>query len=116
MQNKRIPNVRITASSQWNRYHAAFLARLHSTRRGRYIGAWSAASNNRHQWLQINFGRPAKIVRIATQGRQDTNQWVTLYTLSYSMDGIHYAGFKFRGYNKVEFLVAWVPGLSHRAP
>ena len=29
-----------------------------------------------------------KITRISTQGRQDANQWVKSYTLSYSYDGV----------------------------
>ena len=108
MQNRRIRNVRITASSQWNNYHGPYLARLHGKKHSRYIGAWSAAANNRYQWLQVNFGRPAKIVRIATQGRQDVNQWVTQYYVSFSMDGMHFAEFKNRNTRKVFFCTSWM--------
>ena len=53
MQNGRIPNSRITASSNWDRYHVSFRARLHHSRKGRYVGAWCAKTNNRYQWLQV---------------------------------------------------------------
>lgn len=67
----------------------------------RFIGAWSARVNNRYQWIEVTFKIPKKIVAIATQGRQDANQWVTRYWCTYSMDRAHYAYYKQLGVTKV---------------
>lgn len=101
LQSGRLKNRFVTASSQWDKYHAAFLARLHWQRRGRYMGAWSARHNNRYQWLQLDFGRWAKIIRLATQGRQDTDQWVTQYYMKHSLDGIRFVDYQERNTRKV---------------
>lgn len=81
----------MSASSQWDRYHAPFRARLHITKQGRYIAAWSSRHNNHNQWLKIDLGRTNKVTGIATQGRQDMAQWVTVYYVYYSIDGLHFS-------------------------
>lgn len=101
MQNGRIKNSMITASSFHDANHAPFLARLHSRRRGRYMGAWSAKYNNAYQYLQVDFGGASKIVRIAMQGRQDANQWVKSFYCSYSMDRVHFVEYMERNSRKV---------------
>ena len=101
LQNGKIANKRITASSSWDRYHAPFLARLHKGKSHRYIGAWAAGFNNYHQWLQVDFGRPSKIVRISIQGRADADQWVTYFRVSHSLDRLHYVYYKYRDSIKV---------------
>ena len=101
LQSGGLNNRMITASSQWDKYHAAFLARLHWRRRGRYMGAWSAKHNNRYQWLQVDFGKAAKIIRIATQGRQDADQWVTQYYVMHSLDLIRFNEYKERNSRRV---------------
>ena len=45
-----------------------------------------------------------RVVKIATQGRQDYRQWVTQYYLSYSQDGAHFAEFKINSNRKVSDL------------
>lgn len=91
IQNGKIKNAAMTASSQWDKFHAPFRARLHTVKRGRYIGAWSSRHNKHNQWLKIDLGRPYKVTGIATQGRQDAAQWVTAYYVYYSLDGMHYS-------------------------
>ena len=61
--------------------------------------------NDRYQWLQVTFRRPKKIVAIATQGRQDLNQWVTKYWLTFGMDLVHYVYYKQLGVTKVCFFL-----------
>ena len=90
MKNGRIPSRAITASSKWDRYHGPDRARLQISRRGRYIGSWSAKHNNFQQWLKVDFTSPVKVLAVATQGRQDASQWVTRYYLSYGFDGINF--------------------------
>ena len=91
MENRRIRNQQISASSEWDVNHGARLARLNQKRTGRTIGAWSARVNNAYQFLQIDLRVPMKVTSVATQGRSDTNQWVTKYMLSFSLDGAHFA-------------------------
>ena len=101
MQNRRIPNSAITASSMWDVNHGPHLGRLHFTARGSYQGGWSARHNNRYQWFQVDFRRPTKITNVATQGRHNAAQWVTQYRLSYSQDGLTWALYKLRDGIKV---------------
>lgn len=80
----------MTASSSYNVYHGPFLARLHRSRTGRFMGAWVARIRNANQWLQVALGRPMKLTGIATQGRADANQWVTRYFVAFSQDNMHF--------------------------
>ena len=58
VQNGKLPNNRMTASSHWDKYHAAFRGRLFLKKSGRYIGAWRPRTNNRYQFLQVwSYGR-----------------------------------------------------------
>ena len=103
LQNYRIKNAAITASSQWDQNHAPWLARLHRSRRGRFMGAWSSRRNDYKQWLQVDMGRSMKVTGIATQGRQDADQWVTAYYVYISSDGVNFAKVKhWWNYVKVE--------------
>ena len=101
MRNGRIRNHKITASSSYNRFHAAWLGRLGRVKTGRYIGAWCAKYKNYNQWFKVDFGRPIKTTKIATQGRQDVGHWITSYYVSFSADNIHWAMYRFRSVNKV---------------
>lgn len=101
MQNGRIKGRQIAASSSWDGNHGPSNARLHWRRRGPRIGAWCARHNTRYQWLQVDFIHAARVVKIATQGRQDAAQWVTQYYLTYSQDGAHFAEFKKNSNRKV---------------
>ena len=101
LQNGRIRNNQITASSEVNRYHAAWIGRLGRVKAGRYIGAWCPKHRNHNQWFKVDFRRLMKITKIATQGRQDAGHWVTSYYLSSSVDNVHWAIYRFRSANKV---------------
>ena len=81
----------MTASSQADKYHAPFRARLRLRRNGRFKGAWCARHNNHNQWLKIDLGVPTYVTGIETQGREDSAQWVTAYYVYYSMDGMYFS-------------------------
>ena len=49
--------------------------------------SYLAKANNLGQWIQVDFGNVAKVTKIGTQGRYNVGQWVTKYTVSYSIDG-----------------------------
>ncbi|XP_022809858.1 uncharacterized protein LOC111346861 [Stylophora pistillata] len=87
MENKLIPDFAITASSEWNTGHGAKNGRLYFMAGGGRTGAWSAKTNDRSQWIQVDLGEVQKVTQIASQGRSDYAQWVTSYRVSYSTLG-----------------------------
>lgn len=109
MENKKISDGQIGASSSWNGYSVASRGRLSIKASGSMRGSWTASKNDRNQWLQIDLGdKNTKVTGVATQGRQDTDQWVTSYKLQYGNDGVNFQYYKKQGEDK-EF-----PGNSDR--
>ena len=100
-----ITDAQIRASSKLDNTHSAAQARLHSKAVGSKYGAWSAHENDHHQWLQIDFGSSTKITRLATQGRNGFNEWVTKYNLSYSDDGLHFIPTRWWEYRGQRYLL-----------
>ena len=101
LENGHVPDAAFSASSSYNAKHAPARARLNLQGNSKGYGAWCAKTNDGKQWLQIDFGELVRVTKVATQGQQDGNHWVTKFTLSYSMDGIHWAEYK-------ENSVTWV--------
>ena len=98
MENRKIRSQQISVSSEFNKNHAAHLGRLNQKRAGKAIGAWSAAISNSYQFFQIDMRVPMKVTSVSTQGRDDnTNQWVTRYLVSYSLDGAHFTTYWSQG-------------------
>ena len=87
MESNEIRDGQITASSQWRISHGAANGRLNFMSGPRRTGAWSAKTNDFNQWLQVDFKRSTIIEGISTQGRQDRDQFVKSYTISFSEDG-----------------------------
>lgn len=103
MEDRRIFDRQLLASSEWSSYNTATNARLNFQITTQKTGGWSAKTNDGNQWLRVDFGSPMKMTGIDTQGRQDYNQWVTSYTVSYSLDNIHYENYQQNGQVKVGF-------------
>ena len=98
MGNGAIADEQITASSEWDGYHAAVQGRLHFPEAGGKAGGWAARTRDTKQWLQIDLeNKCSNITRVATQGRNGANEWVTEYLLQYSYDGV---GFYYYGDQK----------------
>ena len=97
MESRHIKDAQITASSQWDRNHAAIQGRLNFKAGGGKKGGWSARWNNRNQWIQVALGSYTKLTSIATQGRNAYSQWVTAYKLQYSEDGVNFYYYKVPG-------------------
>lgn len=77
----------MTASSEWDKNHGPENARLNFVAARGKTGSWSSQANDVNQWLQVDFLQNVKIAKIATQGRQDYDQWVKTYKIMYSEDG-----------------------------
>ena len=94
MDSGAISDAQISASSQWDNNHAAVQARLHFKAGGGKVGSWSALKNDLQQWLQVDLGSYTTVTRVATQGRNGLDQWVTKYRLQYSDDGVIFKMYK----------------------
>lgn len=98
MENGEIPDGQIRASSQWNENHAAIQGRLNFKETSSKSGSWSARKDDDSQWLQIELGsKYSRVSRVATQGRNGQDQWVTTYKLQYSNDGINFQYYREQG-------------------
>ena len=94
MESRFISDAQISASWWSTGHHAAVQARLHYKASGVKQGGWSAGISNRSQWLQVDLGAEISVKAIATQGRNNYNQWVTAYKLEYSNDGASFLYYK----------------------
>jgi len=83
LEDGRIQDGAMSASSVYNNYHAAKLGRLNLQAKAGNVGAWCVKKNDAFQWLRIDLGGRTTVTKVATQGRQDGNQWVTSYAISY---------------------------------
>ena len=92
MESGDIPDNQLTASSegQWRLNGEPFYmsARNGRLNNNRLASCWESASNDENQWLQIHLGdQYVNVTRIATQGCDRPEEWVTSYKLQYSDDG-----------------------------
>lgn len=109
MQSGRIKNSAIKASSQFDAKHAAYLARLMNRRRKNLWGAWVSRHNSYNEWIQVDLGRAMKVTGVATQGREEANQYVRAYYVLYSSDGLKFAKVKeWWDYVKVSILIGFL--------
>lgn len=100
MENYKITAAQISASSQFNEYHAPNQGRLYAKGGGGYIGSWTAGARNLRQWIQIDLRVETNVQFVATQGRHGNfNQQVTQYELQYSEDGLSFLVYKKAGEN-----------------
>ena len=73
----------MNASSISSENYAAHIGRLN------FNGSWSAAVNDRYQYLGIDLGKDFTVTGIETQGSSDKATWVTKYTLQYRTASDH---------------------------
>ena len=107
LEDKRVPNGHLTASSYYNYHLSPWYGRLNS------IYSWSVRRNRVGQWFQVNFVELMRIKGVATQGRQNANQWVRSYTVRYSVDGMSFRPYRENRRVKV-YIAARLCVLSHK--
>lgn len=95
VEDKRITNGQLTASTYYNSNLSPWHGRLN------HRWSWSVRTRNNKQWLQVNFQQIYRISGICTQGRQDSDQWVKSYTLTYGLNAMDFVPFKENGRVKV---------------
>ena len=84
LEDGRIQDGAMSASSAYNNNHAAKLGRLNLEAKPGNAGAWCVLTRDANQWLQIDLGGGTTVTKVATQGRQNADQWVTSYAISYN--------------------------------
>jgi len=88
LEDGRIGDEQITASSSYGIAVSAYNARLNKVSSNGVKGGWAAGKLDLNQWLQVDLGRRYQIHAIATQGLYNYAQWVKTYSLQYSDNGI----------------------------
>ena len=91
VEDKRIPDGHMSATTYYNGHLTPWYGRLN------HRWSWSARTRNHKQYLQIYLGIPRRVRGVATQGRQDANQWVKSYSVSYSLKGNRFVPYKENG-------------------
>ena len=80
----------------------------YSAKHGRLNGnrAWCAQSaNGTQEWLKIELEKSTEICGVATQGREDTDEYVISFNLNYSLDGGGLTAYQnSNGYDEVNLL------------
>lgn len=102
MESGAISDAQITASSQFDDNHAPARARLNTRLTGIKKGGWSSRKCDLSQWLLVDLGSYTTVTRVATQGRNGHNQWVTKYRLQYSNDGVNFHFYQEPGENSAK--------------
>ena len=106
MESGAIADEQISASTEYNLFHAAKYGRLHSKGKPGNAGGWSSLTLDTSQWLQIDLANDRTGVnRVATQGRNDYNQFVTRYQLQYSEDGVTFDYYSEQGQGQAKVIL-----------
>ena len=102
VEDGRIQDSAMSASTIESSSHAANLARLNLVAASSKAGAWCSQKLDKKQWLKIDVGILTTVTKVATQGRQNNSQWVTSYSISYSINNSYWANYTEDGESKVE--------------
>ena len=94
MESEAITDSQISASSQLDDSHSAAQARLRYKTDRSKDGGWSALKSDVNQWLQVELGTFTTVTRVATQGRNSYDEWVSKYMIQYSDDRVTFDAYK----------------------
>ncbi|XP_033941581.1 milk fat globule EGF and factor V/VIII domain containing b isoform X1 [Pseudochaenichthys georgianus] len=92
MKSRLVTNRQITSSSTFRTWGMeAFTWHPHYARLDKQgkTNAWTAATNNQSEWLQVDLGSTKKVAGVITQGAKDFGsiQFVTAFKVAYSNNG-----------------------------
>ena len=94
-------NFKVLASSSSPGYLKEY-GRLNYNDSGLY-GGWLHSNTDVDPWFGVNFMKDVLISGVATQGGvQDSTVWMTTFEMSYTVDGVNFAFYKFAGTWKVQ--------------
>ena len=86
MEDGRITDWQVTASSELSSKSLAANARLNHGKQFNRLGAWIAANNTASEWIQVDLVFPSWISGVMIQGREDFPQWVSKFKVSFTQD------------------------------
>lgn len=99
--NGGITDDQMSASSEWDPNqgkHGPNRGRLNYQETANTVGGWIAGINDAYQWLQIDLGhKNTRMTRVATQGRNGYEQWVSMFKLQHSNDGVTFEYYREQG-------------------
>ncbi|XP_071478098.1 retinoschisin-like [Diadema antillarum] len=88
MEDGRIPDDRLSASSCYQYKDCATRARLNQPAGDGRRGAWSPEYSDNSPWVQADLGTDHLIEGVITQGRYpDGEEWVKRFRIQYKRDG-----------------------------
>ena len=97
--NNVITDARLTATSNYSRFHYPYYGRLRETRRN---GGWCPRSpTDRTDYLQVDMGVVRSVCAVATQGELRSDEWTTSYRLQLSADDVTWNTYKETNIEKV---------------
>ena len=78
---------------------------MYSAKNGRLNreSSWRAQTNDNKQWIQVDLGRAEVVTGISSQGNKKSEEWVELYFVSYSLDGIYFKNYTNSTADKVTY-------------
>jgi len=88
MKSGHVRNNMVSASSYRDSHHAPQKARLDSS------SCWLAATNDKDQYIEVDFLKAVHLTGLTTQGRPDAPSFVTSYTVEHSTDGKHWSPYR----------------------
>ena len=100
MEDGTITDVQVTSSSRLDDNHSPSQARLNFKEEENKAGGWSTQPNDENPWLQVDLGSYTRVTRVATQGLNAKDEWVTKYKLQFSDDGKNFQNYKQQGDNE----------------
>lgn len=89
LSNPSTPDNFFTASSSVDVYYRPGEGRLNNSHiAGRGSGAWCSGPQDKAPYLQVYLGSYRKVTAVSTQGHPVLHKWVTMFRLSYSLNGV----------------------------
>ena len=97
LQGKKTDSGAINRLVKWNALYYFWQSRAAtgpSKGRVNHHTTYIAKESNKEQWIQVDFGKVAKVTKIGTQGcyyqHYCHGEWVSKYTVSYSFNGEYF--------------------------
>ena len=94
MEDGRIPDSRISASTTHRADCAPSLARLDFQGGEGKKGGWLSKYDDYEAWIQVDLEKTMMVSQIQTQGHDFYSQWIKKFNVSYSYNGKSYEDYK----------------------
>ena len=107
VEDRRIPNKGLTASSSSGKAQAPSNGRLHFQRRLNKAAGWKPENQDASPWFQVDLQSIQTVAGIGTQGGRSLwwkkGGWVGKYNVSFSKDGAAWQTYNESGHVKVHY-------------